>query len=129
MMRKQMRKAIAWVLCAALIFCIAGSAGVQAATPTLPSEQAKGVPATHNVYAKPNETTFVPAGYTYVYNGENGQKYTRVADRDMYITGRVLTASEAAGLANLSPGEAGYITASDGTAITCREFDEKTAAA
>ena len=128
-MRKQMRKAIAWLLCAALIFCIAGSAGVQAATPTLPSEQAKGVPATHNVYAKPNETTFVPAGYTYVYNGENGQKYTRVADRDMYITGRVLTASEAAGLANLSPGEAGYVTAGDGTAITCREFDAKTAAA
>lgn len=123
MMRRQFRKWAALALCAALVLGLAGPAGAQGGSAPSPAK------AEQCVYAQADETTFVPAGYTYVYEGENGQSYTRVANNDMYITGRVLTAAEAESLAELSGGEAGYMTAEDGSAVTCREFDAKEAAA
>ena len=124
-MRRQMRKVLALVLCAALALCIAGPVGAQA-SPRPVGER----PGTERcVYAKANETMFVPAGYTYIYQGEGDRQFTRVADYDMYVTGRVLSAAEAQELAALSSGDAGYLTTEDGSAVTCREFDAKEAAA
>lgn len=124
-MRSRMRKVLALVLCAALALCIAGPVGVQASPRPVGERQ----DAEHCVYAKANETTFVPAGYTYIYQGEGDRQFTRVANHDMYITGRILSAAEAKELAALSSGDAGYLTTEDGSAVTCQEFDAKEAAA
>lgn len=81
------------------------------------------------IYGKPDETTFVPAGYTYVYESESGQVYTRQVDADVYMTGRVLTAEEAEALAKLEYGSEEYIQDSDGQSLLCREFNAVEAAA
>ena len=65
-MRRQMRKVFALVLCAALALCMAGPAGAQAS----PHPVGERPGTEHCVYAKANETTFVPVGYTYIYQGE-----------------------------------------------------------
>ncbi|OLA31489.1 MAG: hypothetical protein BHW33_02345 [Firmicutes bacterium CAG:137_57_8] len=104
-----MRKVFALVLCAALALCMAGPAGAQASTH--PVGERPGTE--HCVYAKANETTFVPAGYTYIYQGEGGKQFTRVASYDMYVTGRILSAAEAKELAALSDSDAGYLTTED----------------
>lgn len=124
-MRRQMRKVFALVLCAALALCMAGPAGAQAS----PHPVGERPGTEHCVYAKANETTFVPAGYTYIYQGEGGKQFTRVASYDMYVTGRILSAAEAKELAALSDSDAGYLTTEDGSAVTCQEFDAKEAAA
>ena len=123
-MRRQMRKVFALVLCAALALCMAGPAGAQAS----PHPVGERPGTEHCVYAKANETTFVPAGYTYIYQGEGGKQFTRVASYDMYVTGRILSAAEAKELAALSDSDAGYLTTEDGSAVTCQEFDAKEAA-
>ena len=78
-MRRQMRKVFALVLCAALALCMAGPAGAQAS----PHPVGERPGTEHCVYAKANETTFVPVGYTYIYQGEGGKQFTRVASYDM----------------------------------------------
>ena len=70
-MRRQMRKVFALVLCAALALCMAGPAGAQAS----PHPVGERPGTEHCVYAKANETTFVPVGYTYIYQGKGKTIY------------------------------------------------------
>ena len=54
-------------------------------------------------------------GTPYIYQGEGGKQFTRVASYDMYVTGRILSAAEAKELAALSDSDAGYLTTEDGS--------------
>lgn len=80
-------------------------------------------------YATDSKTTYVPAGYTYVYQSTDGRIYTRKATQDTYISGRTLSATEAKALASLSYGAESTITTDDGQTLVCREYDAKEAAA
>lgn len=124
-----MKRVIAMMLCAALVLCAAGTTQVLAVDHTLPHVAVQTADSDHLIYAKGNETTFVPEGYTYVYDSGDGTSYTTTAESDMYITGRVLTADEAAALANLEYGREGYVTSEDGSLLVCKEFDAKDAVA
>lgn len=78
------------------------------------------------VYGAADQTTFVPAGYTYVFEDENGMGYTYEAEGDMYISERVLTAEEAEALAKLDC-RGDSMVQPDGT--VCKTFSAKEAAA
>lgn len=119
-----LKRGLALLLCAVLVLGVIG----------LPQSRAYEVPATGNdygpltVYGKAGETTFVPAGYTYVYEEENGNVYTKQAAVDMYISQRVLTPQEAEALAGLQGGETRYLTGEDGSILQCQDFDARQAA-
>ena len=119
-MKHVMRKYLTLLLCAALllgVLCPAAAAG-NATEPAATEEGAvpTGDPA-KTIYATSEEATFVPAGYTYVYTGENGETYTQVAESDMYVSSRVLTAEEAKAIAELQCGESKTIVADDGSTL------------
>lgn len=106
-MRHAMRKYLTILLCAVLllgVFCPAAAAG-KPAEPTAPEEPA-GIASdpAKTIYGVSDETTFVPAGYTFVYTGPNGETYTQVAEGDMFISPRILTTEEATALAALEYG-------------------------
>ena len=125
-MQKILKRTLALFLCAVLALGVMGLPQSQAQEAPAPQSQNDYGPLT--VYGKAGETTFVPAGYTYVYEEEDGSIYTREAVRDMYISQRVLTPQEAEALANLEGGETRYLTAEDGSVIQCQDFDAKEAA-
>ena len=107
-MKHAMRKYLTVLLCAALllgVFCPAAAAGKP--TERAASGDLAGVASdpAKTIYATSEETTLVPAGYTYVYTGKNGETYTQTAESDLLVTPRVLTAEEAEALASLQHGE------------------------
>ncbi|MGM9640198.1 MAG: S8 family serine peptidase [Faecousia sp.] len=124
-MKKSFRRLLAWALCLALVLSAlpAMAVGATDTSVTAAADRSK------MVYATGEATTFVPAGYTYVYEGANGQVYSRQAQQDVYISSRVLTAQEAEALANLEYGQEGYMVDSTGRTLVCREFDAREAAA
>ena len=82
------------------------------------------------VYGKEGETTFVPAGYTYVYQNEDGEMlHMQTVSRDTYISERTLTPEEAEALHALEYGGESYTTNSDGTVSVSREYNAAEAAA
>ena len=130
-MKHAMRKYLTVLLCAALllgVFCPAAAAGKPmelAASGDLAgvaSDPAK------TIYATSEETTLVPAGYTYVYTGKNGETYTQTAESDLLVTPRVLTAEEAEALASLQHGEPKTVVADDGSVLRQMEINPKEAA-
>lgn len=126
-MNTTLKRAVVWLLCAALLVSCGGLSAVQAQN-VASTTQTEGTPQKY-VYGKAGETTFVPAGYTYVLEGEEGIIYSRFAPCDMYIAERTLTESEAEALAKLEYGQEGYIAMEDGTILETRDFDAKQAAA
>ena len=126
-MKTTLKRAAVWLLCAALLVSSGGLSAVQAQN-VAGAAQTEGTPQ-KCVYGKAGETTFVPAGYTYILEGEEGVIYSRLATCDMYIAERTLTESEAEALAKLEYGQEGYIATEDGTILETRDFDAKQAAA
>ena len=125
-MHKILKRSLALFLCAVLALGAMGLTPSQAQEAPAAEGQHDYGPLT--VYGKAGETTFVPAGYTYVYEEEDGSVYTREAARDMYISQRVLTPQEAEALAGLEGGETRYLTGEDGSVLQCQDFDAKEAA-
>lgn len=125
-MHKILKRSLALLLCAVLALGTMGLTPSQAQEAPAAEGQHDYGPLT--VYGKAGETTFVPAGYTYVYEEEDGSVYTREAVRDMYISQRVLTPQEAEALAGLEGGETRYLTGEDGSVLQCQDFDAKEAA-
>ena len=85
------------LLALVLVLCTMLALGMR----TVPYAQAAEELPEGIVYGAADQTTFVPAGYTYVFEDENGMGYTYEAEGDMYISERVLTAEEAEALAKL----------------------------
>ena len=116
---------MALVLCLAMALGLLGviSAGAVQSAPKAEESASKVI------YATDSKTTYVPAGYTYVYQSTDGRIYTRKATQDTYISGRTLSATEAKALASLSYGAESTITTDDGQTLVCREYDAKEAVA
>ena len=109
-MKKMSKRLLAFVLCLAMVFGVLGVPAAGAAnTPESAQSDSSKV-----IYANGSAATYVPAGYTFVYQSESGQTYSRTTDCDVYISQRVLTADEAAKLAALEYGEVSYIKGEDG---------------
>lgn len=129
-MRKAMKQAVAFVLCAVMILGTMGLTRIQAAGGTKTDSTSQiSVDTGKYVYANSDTVTYVPAGYTYVYTDADGQIYTRQAAENTYVSARTLTSSEAEALSALSGGESGYMTAENGNVLKCVEFDAAEAAA
>lgn len=122
MKRRSFGKLLAWILCLSLVLGAFPVFAVSAAEQSL-------TPSDKIIYANGEQTTFVPAGYTYVYEGPNGQVYTREAAQDVYVSGRVLTAEEAKALASLSYSGEGYMIDAGGQNLVCKEYSAAEAAA
>lgn len=124
-MKTLAKKLMALVLCLAMALGLLGvtSAGAAQSAPKADASSAKVI------YATDSKTTYVPAGYTYVYKSTDGRIYTRKATQDTYISGRTLSATEAKALASLTYGAESTITTDDGQTLVCREYDAKEAAA
>lgn len=99
-MKTLAKKLMALVLCLAMALGLLGvtSAGAVQSAPKAEESASKVI------YATDSKTTYVPAGYTYVYQSTDGRIYTRKATQDTYISGRTLSATEAKALASLSYG-------------------------
>ena len=97
-MKTLAKKLMALVLCLAMALGLLGvtSAGAVQSAPKAEESASKVI------YATDSKTTYVPAGYTYVYQSTDGRIYTRKATQDTYISGRTLSATEAKALASLS---------------------------
>ncbi len=123
-MKRMSKRLLAFVLCLVMVFGVLGipSAGATNASETAQPDSSKVI------YANGSAATYVPAGYTYVYQSESGQTYSRTTDCDVYISQRVLTADEAAKLAALEYGEVSYVKGEDGQPLVRRDFDAKQAA-
>ena len=94
-MKTLAKKLMALVLCLAMALGLLGvtSAGAVQSAPKAEESASKVI------YATDSKTTYVPAGYTYVYQSTDGRIYTRKATQDTYISGRTLSATEAKALA------------------------------
>ncbi len=122
------KRILAWLLCLAMVLTIVGPASVRAQQPEQPAQTLPNDLGEYVIYGEAGETTYVPAGYTYVYTGEDGQTYTRETTQDTYVSTRVLTSEEAEALAKLDYGE-GYMVNADGQNLLCREFNAQEATA
>lgn len=109
------------LLALVLVLCTMLALGMR----TVPYAQAAEELPEGIVYGAADQTTFVPAGYTYVFEDENGMGYTYEAEGDMYISERVLTAEEAEALAKLDC-RGDSMWQPDGT--VCKTFSAKEAA-
>ena len=119
-MKHAMRKYLTILLCAALllgVFCPAAAAGKPAELAASGELAGMASDPDKTIYATTEETTLVPTGYTYVYTGKNGETYTQVAEQDLLISPRVLTAEEAGALASLQHGEPKTVVADDGSVL------------
>ena len=106
------------LLALVLVLCTMLALGMR----TVPYAQAAEELPEGIVYGAADQTTFVPAGYTYVFEDENGMGYTYEAEGDMYISERVLTAEEAEALAKLDC-RGDSMVQPDGT--VCKTFSAK----
>ncbi len=123
-MKTLAKKLMAFALCLAMVLgLLVTSVGATQSAPKA-DESADKV-----IYATDSKTTYVPAGYTYVYQSTDGRTYTRKATQDTYISGRTLSATEAKALVSLSYGAESTITTDDGKTLVCREYDAAEAAA
>ena len=130
-MKHAMRKYLTVLLCAALllgVFCPAAAAGKPAELAASGDLAGMASDPAKTIYATSEETTLVPAGYTYVYTGKNGETYTQTAVSDILVTPRVLTAEEAEALACLQHGEPKTVVADDGSVLRQMEINPKEAA-
>ena len=81
-MKTLAKKLMALVLCLAMALGLLGvtSAGAVQSAPKAEESASKVI------YATDSKTTYVPAGYTYVYQSTDGRIYTRKATQDTYIS-------------------------------------------
>lgn len=121
-MKNIAKRVLALLLCAALLCGFAAAAPSNAQQPQADETQSASLEE-HVVYGKAGETTFVPAGYTYVFEQENGETITQTNNVDTYVYQRILTAEEAQQLAALQSNQAGYTVDADGQTLLCKEFD------
>ena len=114
------------VLALAISMMGVGSVQAQERVPAGPNE----TPPQMCVYGKEGETTFVPAGYTYVYQKDGEPVYWETVSTDTYISQRTLTSEEAEQLNQLEYGGTDrYTTHEDGSVSVDREYNAKEAAA
>ncbi len=121
------KRVLALLLCAALVCGFAVMPQANAQQPEAAQTETTDL-GQYVIYGKAGETTFVPAGYTYVYEGPDGQTYYQEAAQDTYVSNRVLTSEEAEALARLEYGE-GYMVNADGQNLLRKEFNAQEAAA
>ncbi len=127
-MNRITKRVLALLLCAALIcgFAVIPQANAQQPQTNLKFDAASF--GENVVYGKAGETTYVPAGYTYVYEDANGQVYAKRMGQSAYVSAQDLTPEEAEALASLEYGESHMVDAS-GQNLVCKEFDAQEAAA
>ncbi len=114
------------VLALAISLIGVGSVQAQERVPAGPNENSPQM----CVYGKEGETTFVPAGYTYVYQEDGEPVYWETVSTDTYISQRTLTSEEAEQLNQLEySGTDRYTTHGDGSVSVDREYNAKEAAA
>ena len=126
-MKHRIHRLLALALCAVMALGCFSSA-VPAAGAAQPQQGAE-IQQDQLIYAKAGEATFVPAGYTYVYEAENGSTYTKTVPSDAYVTFEALSPKEAEALATLDMGDEEYLTSPEGDTMVSRSFDAKEAAA
>lgn len=122
MKRRSFVKLLAWIVCLSLVL---GAFPVFA----VGTDEQSLIPSQKAIYANGEQTTFVPAGYTYVYEGPDGQTYTREASQDVYVSCRVLTAEEMEALTALTNCGEGYLIDQNGQNLVCKEYSAAEAAA
>lgn len=122
MKRRSFVKLLAWIVCLSLVLSAFPVFAISAAEQSL-------APPQKVIYANGEQTTFVPAGYTYVYEGPDGQTYTREASQDVYVSCRVLTAEEMEALAGLTTCGEGYLINQNGQNLVCKEYSAAEATA
>lgn len=126
-MKHRIHRLLALALCAVMALSCFSSA-VPTAGAAQPQQGAE-IQQDQLIYAKAGEATFVPAGYTYVYEAENGSTYTKTVPSDAYVTFEALSPKEAEALATLDMGDEEYLTSPEGDTMVSRSFDAKEAAA
>ncbi len=126
-MKHCIHRLLALTLCAVMVLGCFSAAG--SAAGAVESQQVAEIQQEKLVYAKAGEAAFVPAGYTYVYEAENGSTYTKTVPSDAYVTFEALSSKEAEALAALDMGDAEYLTSPEGDTMVSRSFDAKEAAA
>ena len=125
---KTRHRILAGLLLFALAISMMGIGGVQAQE-RMPVGQNENSPEMC-VYGKEGETTFVPAGYTYVYQEDGEPVYWETVEADTYISQRTLTSEEAEQLSRLEyTGTDSHTAHADGTVSVEREYNAKEAAA
>lgn len=127
-MRKLLKRTLALLLCLAMLagFAVVPQVNAQAIPdPDLETMDAQN----HVIYGVAGETSYVPAGYTYVYENEEGEVYSQQMQTDTYISMRVLTSQEAEALANLEYNQQGYVLDADGQNLICKNYDAQAAMA
>ncbi len=126
-MQKIVKRGLALLLCAVLALGAMSLTPSQAQEAPAPQGQSDYGPLT--VYGKAGETTFVPAGYTYVYEEEDGSVlYPGSCPRHVHLPAGPHPPPEAEALAGLEGGETRYLTAEDGSVLQCQDFDAQEAA-
>lgn len=97
---------------------IASAAGVNA-----------GTNVDHVVYASDSGNTYVPAGYTYIYEGSDGRTYTSRSEQDRWVCDTRLSGVEAQAIAELAK-EYGtqFVTGENGNVLQIDEIDAKASA-
>ncbi len=127
-MRKLLKRTLALLLCLAMLggFAVVPQVNAQSAETLPPIDLTQF--GNQVVYGKAGETTFVPAGYTFVYEDENGEIYAQQAPADVYISLKALTPEQAEALAGLSGGQESYTVSDSGTVLARRDFDAAEAA-
>ncbi len=126
-MKHCIHRLLALTLCAVMVLGCFSAAG--SAAGAVESQQMAEIQQEKLIYAKAGEAAFVPAGYTYVYEAENGSTYTKTVPSDAYVTFEALSSKEAEALAALDMGDAEYLTSPEGDTMVSRSFDAKEAAA
>ena len=126
-MKHRIHRLLALALCAVMALGCFSSAVPVAGAAQL--QQGAEIQQDQLIYAKAGEATFVPAGYTYVYEAENGSTYTKTVPSDAYVTFEALSPKEAEALATLDMGDETYLTSPEGDTMVSRSFDAKEAAA
>ena len=126
-MKHRIHRLLALALCAVMALgCFSSSVPAAGAAQL---QQGAEIQQDQLIYAKAGEATFVPAGYTYVYEAENGSTYTKTVPSDAYVTFEALSPKEAEALATLDMGDEAYLTSPEGDTMVSRSFDAKEAAA
>lgn len=121
-MKRIVRKSVLLVLCLAMVLGVFGGISVGATNTAAIGDK--------YIYANGEAVTYVPQGYTYVFKSESGKTYTRTAEQNMYISGRILSSAEAKALSEIEQsGDESYISTDDGKTFVCKTFDAGKAAA
>lgn len=108
----------------ALVMLIGAFAGIASA-----AGANAGSNGTRVVYADKSGSTYVPAGYTYIYEGGDGRTYTSLSEHDRWVCDTRLTGAKAQAIAELAQ-EYGtqFVAGEDGTVLQIDEIDAKASA-